>query len=283
MKIAFWSEQQRAGVTFNLAVTACAAVWRHSLSVAVVSGGYRDEKLERCFFKTAGSSHRKQELGGQYGRESALAAESEEFFLSSGLECLLQKEYKEDLTEMVVKANMRQIVREKMYFLPSNARTEQEWWYRDRLFARMDRVMEAVESYFDVVFIDCGSRKDDYARKVLREADVCVLNMDQEAQNIGEYYRNLPKFRGETFFLLGFYFEEALYNRENLQRLYRMEENRLGAIPYQPRMQEAIRMGRIQKAVKDCVSQGAAGKYADFARELIRSTDLILKLAGVIA
>ena len=46
MKIAFWSEQQGAGTTFNLAVTACAAVLLHPITVAVVPGGYHDEILE---------------------------------------------------------------------------------------------------------------------------------------------------------------------------------------------------------------------------------------------
>ena len=55
MKIAFWSEQPGEGTTFNLAVTACTAVLLHPVSVAVVSGGYHDENLERKFFETANS------------------------------------------------------------------------------------------------------------------------------------------------------------------------------------------------------------------------------------
>lgn len=51
MKIAFWSEQQGAGTTFNLAVTACAAVLLHPVTVAVVPGGYHDEILESRFFR----------------------------------------------------------------------------------------------------------------------------------------------------------------------------------------------------------------------------------------
>ncbi len=282
MKIAFWSEESNAGTTFNLAVTACAAVFMHPISLAVVSGGYHDEKLEKKFFRTVGGLPTRAGVGAAYDQRFVFAAEEQEFFLTRGVEYLLQKEQREDLTEMAVKSNMRQIVRNRMYFLPSSPKSEQEWWHQDSLFVRMDRIMDALESYFDVVFVDCGSRRDDYAQKIVREADVCVWNMDQESQNIGAYYQSSTRFQGEIFFLLANYFADALYNRENLQRVYRMEESRLGAIPYNPRLQAESRMGRTHKGVKRCIDQGETGSDAEFTRELARSTNLILKLVGVI-
>lgn len=283
MKIAFWSKQRGTGTTFNLAVTACAAVLMHPVSVAVVSGGYHDENLERKFFKTAQPACLEEEVFAESGSETELAAEPGGFFLTAGLECLLQKEHPEELTEMVVKANMRQVMKDRMYCLPASAKPEQEWWYRDRRFARMERVMNAVEACFDAVFIDCGNRTDDYARKVLREADVSVLNMSQRAETIGDFYRNPPRIYGKTFFLVGNYFAEELYNRKDLERLYRVEENRLGAIPYNPQLQEAGRMGRLEQGVERYIDHGQKGKNVEFEKELVRTTNLILKLAGVIA
>lgn len=283
MKIAFWSEHKEVGTAFNLAVIASAAVWLHPLSVAVVSGGYHDGRLERKFFKKPGNTFAVEEQQQEYEQGTMLAAETQEFFLTSGLECLLCKERREDLTERVVKANMRQVIKDRMYCLPASVRREQEWWYKDHQFERMNRVMGAVESYFDVVFIDCGSRQDDYARKVFKEADVCVLNMNQEAEVIGDFYRNPPNFKGEVFFLLGRYFEDALYNRKNLQRIYRVEEDRLGAIPYNCQLHMADEMGRIESGVRDYVGKNGRGKDAQFEKELVRTTNLILKLAGVIA
>ncbi len=282
MKIAFWSEQKGAGTTFNLAVVACASVCLHPLSVAVVSGGYYDEKLEQKFFGCPRNVSKISEITADYGQETVLAAETQEFFLSSGLACLLRKERIEDLTETVVKANMREVVKDRMYCLPANAGREYEWWYRDYKFVRMSRVLDAVESYFDVVFIDCGSRKDDYAKKVLEEADICVLNILQEADSIGEFYRSPPKFKGQNFFLLGKYFSNALYNRENLQRIYRMEENRLGAIPYNAQLHAAEQMGRITNFVEHSVGSGLREKDIEFEKELVRTTNLILKMAGLV-
>lgn len=283
MKIAFWSEQKGAGTAFNLAVIACASVCLHPLSVAVVSGGYYDEELERKFFGGSRNIPKITDIPAGCGQEATLAAETQEFFMDSGLACLLRKERQEDLTETVVKANMRQVVKDRMYCLPANAGREYEWWYHDYRFVRMGRVLDAVESYFDVVFIDCGSRQDDYAKKVLNEADICVLNILQDADSIGKYYRSPPEFKGEIFFLLGKYFSSSLYNRENLQRIYRVEDRRLGAIPYNPQLHAAEQMGRIDNFVEHSVSSGIKGKDTEFERELARTTNLILKMAGLVA
>ena len=70
-------------------------------------------------------------------------------------------------------------IKDKMYCLPGSRRGEQVWWREDALFTKLKQVLSAVEDYFDVVFVDCGARKDDIARNLLQEADVCVLNMDQ--------------------------------------------------------------------------------------------------------
>lgn len=283
MKIAFWSEQQGAGTTFNLTVIACATVLLYPITVAVVPGGYHDEILEGRFFQTAESIFFPGIPAGDYGQTAVFVAESQEYFLTSGLEYLLHQKNLEALTETLIKANMRQVLADRLYCLSASPRSEREWWYQDSLFMRISQVMSAVESCFDIVFIDCGNRQDDYAQKVLQEADLCVLNMNQGEEVIGEFYRNSPKTRGKVFFLLGKYFENALYNRRNLQRLYRMEEDKLGAMPYNPQLQAASQRGRIMDGVKCYIGSDLKGKNVEFEKELIRTTNLILKLAGVIA
>lgn len=297
MRIAFWSEQKESGTTFNLAVTACAAICLHPLSVAVVSGGYHDGNLERKFFGKKQNTiaeyrreamlvaeHRREAIpAAEHGQVAILASDTQKYLVTSGLECLLRKERPEELTETVVKANMRQVVKDRMFCLPTSDRQEYEWWHQDCQFKRMRRVMAAVESYFDVVFIDCGSRQDDYAKKVFREADVCVLNMTQEAEVIGKFYRNPPDYKGKVFFLLGKYFEDALYNRQDLQRIYRIEEERLGAIPYNSQLHAAEQMGRIKHGVKHYLGRNGEGQGMGFEKELVRTTNLILRLAGLVS
>lgn len=282
MKVAFWSEEKQVETALHMSLVSCAAVTLSPLSVAMVSGGYSAGELEKIFSAKRRSSVLKQPIDREYEQAGQffLAAEQQEYFLATGLDCLLGKR-REELTEQVVKANMRQIIKEQIYCLPGSRRKEQEWWQEDSLFLRLKQVIHAVEDCFDVVFVDCGNRKDDLTRNILEEADICVLNMNQEAELIGDYYRNPPGFRGKIFFLVGNYFEDGLYTRKNLERIYRVDENMLGTIPYNLQIKEAARRGRTEVEVRKYMKGNGTGRGAGFGKELIRTTRLILQMAGI--
>lgn len=281
MKIAFWSEERKAGTTFNTAVVACASALMYPLCVAVVSGSYQNGDLERHFLR----EKRQNFLEEAYGswKEISLAAEQQEYFAFGGLDALLSRIGQEKLTEQMIKANMRQIIKDRLYCLPGSARMEQEWWRETRSFEKLVQVVNDVEECFDVVFIDCGNKKDDFPQKMLREADICVLNMRQESELIGAYYRNPPRLRGKTFFLVGSYFKENLYTRENLERIYRIDKDMLGAVPYHPQLQAASQIGRTEGEIEEHVGKSIKGKNIFFEQELSRTVRLILKRSGVIA
>jgi hypothetical protein len=311
MKIAFWSEERQAETTYHTALVACASALMFPVRAVVVSGGYNGKELERNFpvrrrrpgqrwntgwkltelgntsvlkqdFRRESGSYEASVLERETAEAGVLAAEQQGYIVSRGLDCLLGKQAQE-LTEQVILENVRQVVKGRLYCLPGSRRQEQEWWHEDPLFTSLKQVIDGVENCFDVMFVDCGSREDDFARNILKEADVCVLNMTQEEERIGDYFRNPPKWRGKTFFLVGNYFPDGLYTRKNLERLYRIDENLLGAVPYNPQLQAAGRTGRTDSRLKEYIGKGPKGKNVEFEQELIRTTRLILKLAGVIS
>lgn len=286
MKIAFWSEQEKVGTTFNMAAIACTAALVYPISIGALSSGYCDGDLEKNFQgKRQGNGGAIKGRGIQPGPkpgEFLVAAEQQEYFSGQGLDCLLGKEREGDLGEQLLRANMHPVIGDRLCCLPGSRRQEYKWWYKDRLFAQMHRIVAVMEQAFDAVFIDCGTRKDDFTQKILQEADLCVLNMDQEAELIGGYYRTPPKFRGKTFFLVGNYFKDELYNRANLQRLYRMDEDMLGAVPYNPQMQAASEAGMMDIGIRKYINHPMRGKNIDFEHEITRTAHLILKRAGVL-
>lgn len=270
MKIVFWSEQEKAGTTFNLAAVACAAVLLYPISVAVFAGGYEDHDLESHF--------KFSEQTTNSWRQQNIAAEENDYFLATGLDFLLRKSGSTELTEQMIKENMKQVVAERLYCLPGGKRQYAKWWDTGDLFEKMEQVEQQLERCFDVVFIDCGCRRDDFARKMLEEADVCVLNMHQEEEQIGCYYRSRIRLKGKVFFLVGNYFRESVYNRANLEKIYRIEEKSIGAIPYNVHLQAAGLTGKAQGYVKSQLQQQCG---LEFEQELTRSTRLIMQLAGI--
>lgn len=267
MRIAFWSEQEEAGTTLNLAAVACAAVMHYPVSAVVLSGSYEDNNLERKLYPKEMNSWQQRAV-----------AEENHYFVPNGLDLLLQKVGSQELTEQIIRQNMREVMSERLYCLPCGKKKYEEWWDKGELFHRMEQIERCLENQFDVVFVDCGCRKDDFSRKMLEQADVCVMNMCQEKELIGHYYRSRIKLRGKVFFLVGNYFKESAYNRENLEKIYRIDEKRIGAVPYNVHLQAAGLTGKAQGYVK---SQLQKGRGLEFEQELTRSTRLIMQLAGI--
>lgn len=284
MKIAFWSEDAETDTTFHMAVVACAAALMYPLCIAVVSSSCRDKKLESYFIRKGeilekGKSFDWQWQGERYQepKRAVLAAERQEYFLTGGLDYFLSREQPKRLTQQEVKRNLYQVIENRLYCLSRSQRKE-EWWYESHVQNRLEQVMHKIEDCFDLVFIDCGDKKDDFTQKMLLEADLCVLNMNQEAEMIGEYYRNTQRFRGKIFFLVGNYFENGVYTRKNLERIYRVEEDLLGAVPYHPQLQAASKFGKTQGELKNSME---TGRNLRFHQELTRTVRLILEKAGV--
>ncbi len=270
MKIVFWSEKEQAGSTFNMAAVACAAAMLYPVSIAVLAGGYEDQDLENQFQFSENTK--------DIWRRSCMVAEESNYYVASGLDLLLRKSETEEFTDDYIKQQMKQVVPKRLYCLPAGKKQYGKWWDKEEVFQKMELIEQKMENCFDVVFIDCGCRKDDFSIKMLEQADVCVMNMHQEEETIGEYYRKRMRFQGEVFFLVGNYFEESVYTRENLERIYRVDEKNIGAIPYNVHLQAAGMKGRASGYVKSQL-QGKCG--LEFEKELTRSTQLIMQLAGI--
>ncbi len=270
MKIVFWSEKEQAGTTFNMAAIVCAAAMLYPVSIAVLASGYEDEDLENQFQFSENTK--------DIWRQQCLVAEESNYYVAAGLDLLLRKSETAELTDTYMKQNMKQVIPERLYCLTAGKKQYGKWWDKEELFQKMALIEQQVEKCFDVVFIDCGCRKDDFSAKMLEEADVCVMNMQQEEETIGEYYRKRMLFQGKVFFLVGNYFEESVYSRENLERIYRIDKKSIGAIPYNVHLQAAGMNGKTSGYVKSQL-QDKCGLA--FEQELTRSTQLIMQLAGI--
>lgn len=270
MKIAFWSEQEKVGTTFNMAAVACAAVMLYPISVAVLAGRYEDYDLEGQF--------RLEKRPENNWRQQLQAAEESQYYVAAGLDLLLRKSGNEELSAQIIRQNMKQVVPERLYCLPGGKKQYAGWWDKDSLFQKMEQIEQCIENSFDVVFVDCGCRRDDFARRMLEQADICVFNMLQEEELIGHYYRSRIRLRGKVFFLVGSYFRESAYNRANLEKIYRIDEKILGAIPYNVHLQAAGMTGKAPGCVKNELQQK---RGTEFEQELARSTRLIMQMAGI--
>jgi len=260
MKIAFWSETKESGTTCNMSVIACMAAMKYSFRTALISGGFHDLDLELSF---------------QGGRELAVAELGYYSKVNDhGFDQLIQDET--GVTAEQLKKNMSCIIENKLFCLPAGKK-RQAVYYPESLAPLMGQIVSVAEQCYDLVFIDCGCRKDLFTRKILREADITVINMQQNSESFSQFFRKHYDIRGRVFFLIGNYFADDVYTKDSLEHIFRMGEENIGSIPYNIHLARAYLSGRTEQYLKRSLEGELSDRQTLFFKEADAATFQILK------
>ncbi|MFP3156283.1 hypothetical protein LQZ18_18015 [Lachnospiraceae bacterium ZAX-1] len=262
MKIAFWSEKPDIGTTFNMAAIACIASMKYSFRSALISAGYNDDDLELSF---------------NSGREIAVA-ELSHYCKSGSLDNIL--EAGGETTPKKVLGNMKSIIKNKLDCLPAGKQFSA--FYPEYLEPQMEQITQIAEQYYDIVFIDCGSKRDAFARKMLQKADVVVVNFEQELESLYQFYQNQYNISGKKFFLICNCFMEDIHNKSNLHRIFRMGEDKIGAIPYNLWLAKAFLAGKTEKYFQRHMKGDLKEQPSVMLQEMMDTTFQILKTCQLI-
>lgn len=260
MKIAFWSEEDGCGTTSGMAAIAsvCAEAWNKR--IILFQSGNQEGDLSR-------------RLGTGKSKNN-----SEAFTQDSWEElCWLAKRGK--LTKAVLLSYLVSSARGRIYYLPQGEYKKQDSYPKQDQIG-IGTVLSFAEQMSGMAFIDCGSGKDQLSEYLLSQADVVVVTISQERQNLDAYFQRRHAFRGKVIYLVSPYYEESLYNRKNISRLYRIGEEELAVIPYHPVFRHMSERGKIERFVRRQVRTAALEGQYDFSKELMHTAELVLRAAG---
>lgn len=132
-------------------------------------------------------------------------------------------------------------------------------------------------------FIDCGSRTDEETRQLLREADLVIVNARQSKHMLDRFFLDLPGVSQNSFFLIGSYFHGDIYNRVNIERIYRIPQERIGVIPYNSEFRYACEAGKQREFMrverrKIYKEFRGSGQTREFFKEVRRTVGALQKI-----
>lgn len=265
MNIAFWSEDDGCGTTSSMAAVAsvCSDAWK--LKTILLQSRNQQGDLHRKLENTI--------LPVTMREESS-------YYALDGLDYLLWQEKNQRLTESVLLESMVPVVKERMYYLPQGERRKPMVYSRE-LGDAMDHIIRQAEQLSDITFIDCGSGEDELSGHLLQQADIVVVNFSQERHCLDAYFQNYHKYHGRVIYIINQYQQESIYNRKNLNRLYRLEEEELAVIPANTFFRHACDKGRIERFVRSSMQLSVFNEQHYFMQELKHTALLILKAAGL--
>ncbi len=229
MKIAFWGGEMECGTTSNLMALGAYISSRGNCQVAMLQAEGKKQSI-RNFFS---------------GKPTEFVKEKSNYYALEGLDYLLSVGKRRPLDKQLVKRNL-ETLGEGLFCLTAGNRGLAELYPKETDGVLL-QVIEQLEEVMDFTFIDCGRREDEWARELLRDADLVVVNLKQSTESFDRFFLHQVKLSKKCLYVIGNYQKESVYNRRNLERIYRIPENQLAVVPYNPEFQQALERGRLDK------------------------------------
>lgn len=265
LNIVFWSEEDGCGTTSAMAAVAsvCADAW-HMRTILMQSSNQQ------------GDLHQMLGMGMQVGSMSPddPYGRRDEWELLNGLA------ERRTLTAERLLEHMVPVIGGRMYYLPQGEYKKQEK-YSKAVKTGIRCVIALTQQIADLTFIDCGSGQDEISDYVLSQADVAVVSISQERQNLDAYFQNRHIFQKNVIYLINQYHQESIYNKKNINRLYRLYEEELAVIPDNPVFRHISGKGKTERFIHRHIRCGKFDNQTAFMQELLKTSALILKAAGM--
>lgn len=267
MKYVFWSP-----------VHGQAAVTADTLAVSMITGMHFRKKavLTQTQFNY-------NNLEAPIVGNNAYDSDTKEYFREVGLDPLIRCFKASKLDRSTLENCCIALENTNLLLLPGTSKTIRESFEYEMEMV-VGNLFKAIEDLYGIIFVDINSGDNPLSQKLIREADLVVVNLNQNIGITDLYFRkfakNMPR---NVFYLFGKYDNNSKYNINNIRRKYHrhINVNNSGVVPYNIGFMDAQADGKAVEFIRcnlDC-TQRDENYY--FIEKVKSATTKILKLTGV--
>ena len=180
------------------------------------------------------------------------------------------------------KAYLETLVEKQMYYVSGEKWKKQQKRRRRRSEKRqIPSILDCicyVEQNMDLVLVNLANRKDEEARKILREANVVIVNVTQSEAAFETFFASYANLSEHIFFLIGSYFEDKDCDMDYLSKKYRILKENMGVIPFNPELQYICQKKRLNAYIRCNDEVHTSGMKAYFMKEIEQTAEKILNI-----
>lgn len=231
MKIAFWSNaNEKCGVTANMAAISVASVIRFPYSIIALENRLCHNNLGRAYLGTS-SIEMIHEVGTNY-------------YDGGGIEGLLRRIYRGDYHTNIIPSYRKEIIPGHLYYIPQSRVIHSEIF--DYEFNHdIDILLQLLEEYSDISFIDTACRSNLSSKTILEEADLIVVNLCQNSMLLEDFFLNYSSLISKAVFLVGNYSSHSNINSRRISIAYDIPVENIIVIPFNEMYRNAFLNGSV--------------------------------------
>lgn len=194
---------------------------------------------------------------------------------AEGMDYLLKKSQYQQLNESSAKEGMV-FVTEKLAYVPSAMR-KNRLLFEEEFGAECQNIIKVLDRTTDFVMVDCSHTSECIRRRVEEKAQLIIVNVSQSERVLDEYFSSPELFRGKAMYCIGNYIREEACNLKNIQRLYRIENQNIGVIPYNTEFLSSMNRGKVLQFFAENSKRARHFRNRDFFLESFHMADQILR------
>ncbi|MBE5962302.1 MAG: hypothetical protein E7256_13135 [Lachnospiraceae bacterium] len=262
MKIAFWSNEQESGVTSNLTAVSIASVLAFPYRILMMENHTNENGIAKYLFQCSRSSIMKEQTV---------------YYLGHGAtDCLVEK--------MSVQTNRRrtdfqtiEVIEDCLFYVPQKAINEDLFEYE--FHCNLLKRLKQFDTFANVTMIDTRSRHNLSSKIILEEADLVVVNLQQNTSAIDEFFLEFSSILHKCVFLISSFHPKNRLEKLRISRHFPGGGENLAFIPYNLDYQVALFEGRaIQFISSNYMCTRGEPNYL-FIKELKSAAFMIMEKA----
>ena len=254
MKIVFWSNVHgQVATTSNMLAISITSVLHNNCKSFITQSQYVLNNLEKPIIGSAA-----KQLENQF---SDIGVDSLSRYLKQG-----------KLDNDIIEGCCISLLNQKLNMLPGTRKKE---LFESDLLKIIPSIITASEQYHDFIFVDTNA-----GTNLLEQADLIVVNLNQNKMIIDDYFKNYHFDEAKTFYLIGNYNYRSRFNLNNLIHMYdAFDKTNLGAVPYNVGYQDAQSNGEVIPYFLRNFNCSKDDCNFYFMNTIKKSSDLLIKKA----
>lgn len=265
--ITFWNNRrEQTGKTLSIAAIVTQMAIEHNYKILVISTGYRDSTLDRCFWK---EKKVKRNLG-LFGPNTNVAMEEG----IVGLETVMKSNR---ISADQITNYTKIIFKDRLEILTSFKGNKIEY---DEIKTYYPEIINLANNYYDLVLVDLDEELGQELREtILNNSNLIVVSLSQRLYSIDNFMSIKEKTpilnSKKTLLLIGRYDKYSKYTIKNISR-YMKEKNKVSTIPYNTLFFEACEEAKLPDLFLRLRKIDEEDRNAFFISEVKRTTDNII-------
>lgn len=271
MNVVFWSPLSGHGATTsNMACVAIMSSLMYCYKTISFQSGYSYNNLDQSF------------IGNNSVTQVNSVNEEFAYYMGKGIDGVLSSIYMNAFLNDKIADYSVEIVKGMSYYLPSTTKSNEDL-FNERMSCNIFGLLAECSKSFDLTFIDNQSKVSKVSKNVFVNADICVININQNPDMIKEAKKEFAAINCncKVFYIIGRYDECNKFTVNNIAKRFHISKEDIGVVPYCKDFLEQIMLGKTKEFLKNNFNCGKRDNNYYFINEVKKLTDKLLRKAGV--